>query len=84
MKTDTELNAEILKVTMTILKNHPELSKHLREMPVTVPNESDPEVTNKSLRDYLSSLNTLLTTYSNNQDAVQSDEVHPIIKTTTK
>ena len=40
MKTEAELNADILKVTMTIKDEYPELSKYISEMPVTVPNET--------------------------------------------
>ncbi len=60
MKTEKELNAKILALTLKINKNHPELSKFLEEMPVTVPNESSPEITNKILKDYIESLKNLM------------------------
>jgi hypothetical protein len=63
MKTVIELNDEILKITMTIQQKYPELSKYLVEMPVTIPNEDDPEINCKNLQDYLNSLNSLLDTY---------------------
>lgn len=34
---------------MTIKDQHPELSKYIEEMPVTIPNEKHPEITLKSL-----------------------------------
>lgn len=83
MKTETELNEEILKVTMEILKKHPELSKQLAEMPVTIPDQSSPEVTNKLLGDYLHSLNTILSTYTENQKTINTGEINPEIKTNT-
>lgn len=63
MKTEKELNAEILKITMTIKDNYPELSKYLEEMPVTIPDEKDPEITRKNLQAYFDSLNSVLTKY---------------------
>ena len=39
MQTEEDLNKEILTITMDIVKNHPELSKYLDEMPVTIPNK---------------------------------------------
>lgn len=66
MKTIGELHNDILKITMTIHKSFPELSKYLNEMPVSIPNESTPEIDNNTLQDYLNSLNNLLATYTKN------------------
>lgn len=60
MKTEKELNAKILSLTLKIQEKHPELSKYLEEMPVTVPNESDPEINNKILEEYIESLRNLI------------------------
>jgi hypothetical protein len=60
METEKELNAKILALTMQIQEKHPELSKFLEEMPVTIPDESDPEINIKILKDYYESLNNLL------------------------
>ncbi len=60
METEKELNAKILALTMQIQEKHPELSKFLEEMPVTVPDQSDPEINIKILKDYLESLNNML------------------------
>ena len=60
---EKELNAKILKITMTIRDHYPELSKYLEEMPVTVPSEKDPEITLKHLQTYYESLNSLLNKY---------------------
>jgi len=62
MKTE-ELNSKILKITLTIQEKYPELSKYLNEMPVTIPNEKDPEINNKNLKEYYESLTSLLQNY---------------------
>jgi hypothetical protein len=66
MKTETELNENILKITMTIRNEFPELMKFLNEMPVTIPNEQSPEINNKILQEYYNSLETLLRKYAPN------------------
>ena len=43
MKTEKELNNDILKITLTIQEKFPELSKYIAEMPVTIPDIDDPE-----------------------------------------
>jgi hypothetical protein len=63
METEKELNAKILKVTMTIRTEFPELSKYLEEMQVTIPDEKNPEVTIKKLKTYYDSLNAMLGKY---------------------
>lgn len=63
MKSEKELNSEILRISMTILEKYPELSEYLTEMPVTVPSENDEEITLNHLRSYYESLNSLLNKY---------------------
>ncbi len=60
---EKDLNAKILKITMWISDNNPELSKYLEEMPVTVPSENDPEITLNHLKSYYESLISLLKKY---------------------
>lgn len=67
MKVEKELNADILKITMTIRKDYPELSKYLNEMSVTIPDVSNPEVTNKILFEYYKSLESMLKEYIPNR-----------------
>lgn len=71
MKSEKELNEAILKITMKIRNDYPELSKYLSEMPVTIPDISSPEIDNKILTEYLESLENLLKKYIPNhtQDA---------------
>ncbi|MEK6614983.1 MAG: hypothetical protein AABZ32_02560 [Bacteroidota bacterium] len=60
IETEKELNAKILKITMKIKDQYPELSKYIEEMSVTIPDEKYPEITLKNLKAYYDSLNSLL------------------------
>ncbi len=60
---ENEWNEKILKITMKIKEQYPELSKFLNEMQVTIPDEKDPEVTVKNLKVYFESLTSLLNKY---------------------
>ncbi|WP_426063110.1 hypothetical protein [Flavobacterium sp. DSP2-3-1] len=64
MKTEKEINQAILEITMKIRNEYPELIKYLSEMPVTIPDVDQPEVTIKVLSDYYESLENLLKKYS--------------------
>ncbi|NEW84496.1 MAG: hypothetical protein GZ094_19315 [Mariniphaga sp.] len=63
MQTEKELNAKIMAITTQIKEKHPELSKQLDEMPITIPDESNPEINIKILKEYLDSLNNILKKY---------------------
>ncbi len=69
MKTEEQLNSDILKVTMTISEKFPELSKYIGEMPVTIPDTVDPEINSKNLQDYHESLQGLLKKYTKNHES---------------
>lgn len=64
MKTENELNKDILKTTMVIKEKYPELEKYIGEMPVTIPDTDDPEINNKSLTAYKESLEALVKKYA--------------------
>ena len=64
MKTEKELNEEIMKTTLLIQEKHPELSKYIIEMPVTNPEKEHPEISIKQLSNYLDSLNNILKKYA--------------------
>jgi hypothetical protein len=66
MKTEKELNDDILKITMTIKESFPELTKYIEEMPITIPNNSNPQINLKSLKDYYDSLENLMKKYAKN------------------
>jgi hypothetical protein len=63
MKTEVQLNQDILELTLAIEEKHPELSKYLAEMPVTIPINPNPTITPKTLQTYYNSLNSLLENY---------------------
>lgn len=63
MISERELNEEILRVTLMIHTEYPELSKFIEEMPVTIPNVDQPEMNISILSDYLDSLNSLIFHY---------------------
>jgi hypothetical protein len=67
MKTVSDLNADILKISLLIQINYPELSQHLTEMPVTIPNVSSPKINVTTLSDYYESLKILLKDYLDSQ-----------------
>ena len=66
MKSNKEINDDILTITMKIKDKFPELSKYLDEMPETIPNVADPHMDNKTLTDYYDSLVALLKKYETN------------------
>ena len=63
MKTESELNSDILSLTMKIQETHPELSKFIGEMPVRLSDEQSKEMNLKNLQDYYKSLEALLEKY---------------------
>ncbi|MEO0046767.1 MAG: hypothetical protein RL705_1958 [Bacteroidota bacterium] len=63
MTIEKEINADILKITMTIRADYPELSKYLNEMQETIPDVANPQMTNKILYEYYKSLESMLTEY---------------------
>ncbi len=63
METEQEINAKILKVTMVIRDNYPELHKYLNEMPVTIPVDSSPEVNVQNLKKYYESIVAIFRNY---------------------
>lgn len=64
MKDSNEIRKDIIATTMVIQKDFPELSKYILEMPVTIPNVANQEITTDNLKDYSESLNALVTKYS--------------------
>lgn len=66
MKTTKDLTENISKITTTIRAEFPELLKFLNEMPETIPNVVNPEITRQSLAEYFNSLENLLWKYARN------------------
>lgn len=63
MKTVTELLTEISNVTRDIETNYPEVYEYLDEMPMTIPDQKNPDISNKELENYLESLNNIIKKY---------------------
>jgi hypothetical protein len=72
MKTENELNQDILKVTMTIEEKFPELSKYIGEMSVNMTGGNGPDGIIKNLMDYYDSLDTLLKRYTTYHGSVKN------------
>ena len=70
MKTEKELNESILMITMKIYSEYPELIKYLLELPVTIPDVSNPKINSKVLNEYYDSLENILKKYSVNQSNI--------------
>ncbi len=47
---EKEWNDKIMQKTTEIQKNHPELIEFLNEMPITIPNKNNPDVTIQNLK----------------------------------
>jgi len=60
---EADLNSKILKITLTISEQYPELSNFIEEMPVTIPNVKNPDITLKNLKTYYESLSLMLNKY---------------------
>jgi hypothetical protein len=60
---EKDLNSKILKITMKIKDQYPELSKYIEEMQETIPDEKSPGITLKNLKIYYDSLNSMLNKY---------------------
>jgi TorA maturation chaperone TorD len=63
METEDAINAKIMKLTMVIQENYPELSQFLNEMPVTVPIHATPEINSQNLQKYYETLLNLFRKY---------------------
>ncbi len=64
MKSEQDLNYDILKMTMTIEELFPELSKYIGEMPVKILDSRDTEMNIEDLLSYYSSLDAVLKNYA--------------------
>jgi hypothetical protein len=68
MKTETELNENILKITAFIKEKFPELLTFIGEMPVKMTYKDNEEPGLKSLEEYYNSLQALVKKYSLNHE----------------
>lgn len=64
METEEMINAKIFKIIALIQTRHPELSKYLNELPVTIPVEDHPKINIKILKEYYESLEDILKNFT--------------------
>ena len=64
METQDQLNQKILEILSKIQNEHPELTKYLKEMPVTYAETASDEIKLSHLKRYYNSLNELLESYA--------------------
>jgi hypothetical protein len=74
MKNILELNEAILKTTLLIQTNYPELIKYLNEMPISIAAEKNTKIDIQILQDYLQSLEYLLTNYQLNHHKTNNNK----------
>lgn len=60
---EREFDSKILKITTMILEKHPELYQYIGEMNETIPDEKNPHLTLKNLKNYYNSLESMLDRY---------------------
>jgi len=63
LQMEKAINAKILKITLKISNDFPELYSYLEEMPVTIPYTNDPEINLNNLKKYYNSLEVMLKNY---------------------
>ena len=74
MKTKTELEQDIVNITMRIHKEYPELSKYIAEMPVKAIVTDPEEMSSNDLQGYYNSLEEVLVEYSKTHEAKQEKD----------
>lgn len=63
MNSEKDLSQKITEITMLIANKHPELSKYIAEMPITIGWDAHQEIDTKTLENYLNSLQSMLSKY---------------------
>jgi hypothetical protein len=63
LEMEKSLNEKILKITLIIQNDFPELYSFIEEMPVTIPDSNDPEISLNNLNKYYNSLEVMLKNY---------------------
>jgi hypothetical protein len=63
MKTIQDIENQIIRLTMSIKFNYPELYATLDENPITIPSEIHPDMNISIMEDYLESLKQILKQY---------------------
>ncbi|WP_296381548.1 hypothetical protein [Winogradskyella sp.] len=63
MKTLLDIENQIIRLTLSIEVNYPELYTTLDENPITIPSKAHPDMNIKIMEDYLESLKQILKQY---------------------
>ena len=71
MKTKTELEQDIINITMKIHMEFPELSKYISEMPIKISGIDTSEIYSRNLKQYYNSLEELLVEYAKTHVATE-------------
>ena len=72
MKTEKELNQDILKITATMTESFPEIVKYISEIPVKISYVGREDINIKQLTEYYNSLETMFIRYSNNHKKLKN------------
>ena len=70
MKTENEINDDILKIITVIENKSPELSKYIAEMSINIPDNPTAEIKIKHLLSYYDSLAELLKKYTESHEDI--------------
>tara|TARA_R110002072_G_scaffold15386_2_gene61814 strand:- start:607 stop:849 length:243 start_codon:yes stop_codon:yes gene_type:complete len=71
MKTESEWSQEILKITMEIRQEFPELSKYIKEMPVQIVEKETEGEYISAMKKYRDSLTNLVGDYSKTHTSIK-------------
>jgi hypothetical protein len=63
LQMEKALNGKILKITLKIQSDFPELYNYIDEMSITIPDSNDPEISLSNLNKYYNSLEVMLNNY---------------------
>lgn len=72
MKTETDWDKDILRITLEIQKKYPELVKYLNEIPVKLTEKDSEEINIKNLKEYYNSLVSVVDKYSKTHEATKT------------
>jgi hypothetical protein len=64
MRTLQDIEDQIIRLTLSIKVNYPELYATLDENPITIPSKTNPELDKIAMEDYLESLKQILKQYT--------------------
>lgn len=70
LESEKDLTTKITQITNLIQEDYPELTPYIGEIPVTIPNDSEPEVNSKILKDYYDSLYQIVKNHQKNKPTI--------------